>query len=39
VEAVYAKGRYTYENLGRMFGFTRQRAQQIIANRDIRRDA
>lgn len=39
VAAVYSKGRYTYDVLGKMFGFTRQRAQQIIAARDIRRNA
>lgn len=37
VEAVYAKGRYTFDVLGTMFGFTRQRAQQIISRRDVRR--
>jgi hypothetical protein len=38
VEAVYYKGRYTYERLGEMFGFTRARAQQIVAKRDVRKD-
>lgn len=38
VEAVYAKGRYTFDALGLMFGFTRQRAQQVISRRDIRRN-
>jgi hypothetical protein len=37
VEAVYAKGRYTFDVLGNMFGFTRQRAQQIISRRDVRK--
>jgi hypothetical protein len=39
VEAAYYKGRYTYDRLGEMFGFTRQRAQQIIAKRDVRKAA
>jgi hypothetical protein len=39
VAAVYSKGGYTYDVLGKMFGFTRQRAQQIIALRDVRRHA
>jgi hypothetical protein len=39
VAEVYGKGGYTYDVLGRMFGFTRQRAQQIIALRDIRKSA
>jgi hypothetical protein len=37
VEAVYYKGRYTFDRLGEMFGFTRQRAQQIVAKRDVRK--
>jgi hypothetical protein len=37
VEAVYYKGRYTFDRLGDMFGFTRQRAQQIVSKRDIRK--
>jgi hypothetical protein len=38
VEAVYYKGRYTFDRLGEMFGFTRQRAQQIVSKRDIRKN-
>lgn len=37
VEAVNAKGGYTLERLGALFKFTRQRAQQILALRDIRK--
>jgi hypothetical protein len=37
VEAVYLKGRYTFDKLGAMFGFTRQRAAQVISKRDLRR--
>jgi hypothetical protein len=37
VEAVYYKGRYTFDRLGEMFGFTRQRAQQIVSKRDVRK--
>ncbi|MFE4630744.1 hypothetical protein [Streptomyces mirabilis] len=37
VEAVYYKGRYIFDRLGDMFGFTRQRAQQIVSKRDVRR--
>jgi hypothetical protein len=37
VEAVYFKGRYTFDRLGDMFGFTRQRAQQIVSKRDVRK--
>lgn len=38
VEAVNAKGGYTLERLGALFGFTRQRAQQVLALRDIRKN-
>lgn len=37
IEAVYYKGRYTFDRLGEMFHFTRQRAQQIVSKRDVRR--
>ncbi|MER5754275.1 hypothetical protein [Streptomyces sp. NPDC002088] len=37
VEAVYYKGRHTYDILGKMFGFSRQRAAQIVTGRDLRR--
>jgi hypothetical protein len=39
VAAVNARGEYTLDRLGSMFGFTRQRAQQILALRDIRKNA
>jgi hypothetical protein len=39
VEAVYLNRRPTFAALGKMFGFTRQMAQQIVAKRDIRKGA
>jgi ribosomal protein L31 len=39
VEAVYLNRHPTFAALGKMFGFTRQMAQQIVARRDIRRAA
>jgi hypothetical protein len=37
VEAVYLKRNPTFATLGKMFGFSRQMAQQIVARRDIRK--
>jgi hypothetical protein len=37
MEAVYLSGQYTYDRLGVMFNFTRQRAAQVITRRDLRR--
>lgn len=39
VEAVYLSRNYTYATLGQMFKFSRQRAAQIVAERDIRKTA
>jgi hypothetical protein len=37
MEAMYLTQRPTLADLGKMFGFTRQRAHQIVSERDIRK--